>query len=372
MCKINGKKLEELRVQAGISKAELARELGVTGQTITNYENGKYAPSDENADKICMILKITKDDIEVHDVGYSFTNGESKTVQNVRQRKGFHRNMNPIELENWIESKRTENTEKRKTIIRSTLKNGSYTIGKKKFILIDPTFIHIPKWQRDTDMAKVEEIKQNFEEDKYEAIKVYLDDDGELYVADGAHRLVAIIMRNADLPEDERELILVEILSGNKFSAVITFLSQGSGRKNMSVGDTYRAGIKANVDEYIRFKNIFSDHNIQITAELEKLDNPIGKVTPSRNLLRLSKNKRDILEKSLDLIEELNWCGSDKNAFVLRTINTVIKLFAKYGYDETETKLMKNCKGATYYESKIFPIKSNSELYDMLATEIIK
>lgn len=191
MCKINGKKLEELRVQAGISKAELARELGVTGQTITNYENGKYAPSDENADKICMILKITKDDIEVHDVGYSFTNGESKTVQNVRQRKGFHRNMNPIELENWIESKRTENTEKRKTIIRSTLKNGSYTIGKKKFILIDPTFIHIPKWQRDTDMAKVEEIKQNFEEDKYEAIKVYLDDDGELYVADGAHRLVA-------------------------------------------------------------------------------------------------------------------------------------------------------------------------------------
>lgn len=41
MCKINGKKLEELRVQAGMTKAELAKMLGVSGQTITNYENGK-------------------------------------------------------------------------------------------------------------------------------------------------------------------------------------------------------------------------------------------------------------------------------------------------------------------------------------------
>ena len=67
MCKINGKKLEELRVQAGISKAELARELGVSGQTITNYENGKYAPCIFNHDmkKYCGEVITIKETIDV-------------------------------------------------------------------------------------------------------------------------------------------------------------------------------------------------------------------------------------------------------------------------------------------------------------------
>lgn len=372
MCKINGRKLGELRVKAGMSQRELAKLSGVSQNAIYNYENGKYNPSDATLEKICMVLKITKDDIEIHNVEYSFTSGESKTVNNLRKKLGSRRYVTPIELEKLISEKRTVSSEKEKTIVKNSIGKATMKVGNKRYILIDPTLIHIPDWQRDTDMAKVEEIRKNFDEDKLDPIKAYLNNDGYLDVADGAHRLTAIILMNMELPEADREYILVELLTCNKNSAVLTFLDQGTGRKPMSVGDTYRAGIKANIEDYIDFKYIFTSHNIQITTDLNKLDNPIGKVSPSRNLLRLSKNKREILENTLKLIEDLDWCGSGKNAFVLRTINTLIKLFSAYGYENTKEKLLTNCKGAVYYESKVFPIKSNAELYDMLAEEINK
>lgn len=45
MCKINGKKLGELRTKAGVSQKELAKELGMSVSTVQNYEYGKSEPS---------------------------------------------------------------------------------------------------------------------------------------------------------------------------------------------------------------------------------------------------------------------------------------------------------------------------------------
>lgn len=69
MCKINGVKLTEMREKAGMSQNALAKKLGVAESTISNYETGRSNPSEEKVDKICFILKIHKDDIEIHDVG---------------------------------------------------------------------------------------------------------------------------------------------------------------------------------------------------------------------------------------------------------------------------------------------------------------
>ena len=35
-------------------------------------------------------------------------------------------------------------------------------------------------------------------------------------------------------------------------------------------------------------------------------------------------------------------------------------------------KLLDNCKGAAFYESKVVPVKSNAELYDILSAVINK
>lgn len=80
--------------------------------------------------------------------------------------------------------------------------------------------IHILDWQRNTDMAAVQEIAQNFNEDKFDPIKVYIK-NGKLVVVDGAHRIVAFVI-------NRETKILVEILNCNEHEAILTFLSQQS------------------------------------------------------------------------------------------------------------------------------------------------
>ena len=140
----------------------------------------------------------------------------------------------------------------------------------------------------------------------------------------------------------------------------------------MTVNDMYRAGIKANVPEYVHFKELFEKHNIQISAENHLLDNPVGRITPSSAALRLTENNREMLESIICLIKQLHWSGSDKSAFILRNFQTIKKLYSNFGREKVNTKLLDHCKGAVYYESKIFPVKSNAEVYDILAEEIVK
>lgn len=364
MCKINGEKLSKLRRQAGMSTTEVAKQVGVSATAIKAYEENKYDPKDDVADKICIVLNISKEDIAIHDLGYSFLSQESRTVANLRKKEGFVRYITPKQMEKWIDNKRETDTEQEIKEVQNALKN-SFGIGLKKYILISPKMLHIPMWQRNTDMAKATEIAENFNEDKFDPIKAYVTTKGTLEVADGAHRAIAFILK-------EELKILVEILNCTENEAVFTFLGQQSGRKTMTISDTYRAGVRANIKEYVNFKELFEDYNIQITVEDNELNNPIGKVTPSKTILRLVASDREMLTKLIMLIKKLEWCGStSKNAFELRNFKVLKKLFAAYG-EKVEGKLLKYCSGAAFYENKVVPIKSNAELYDMLTKEINK
>lgn len=95
MCKINGRKLKEIREKKGYTLQEVANVCGVSYSTISKYENEINNPSDTTVDKICLLLKINKDDIKISDVGYSFTQGESKIAKAARQRKEFIRYSTP-------------------------------------------------------------------------------------------------------------------------------------------------------------------------------------------------------------------------------------------------------------------------------------
>lgn len=362
MCKINGKKLGELRAERGISQKKLAKEAGISQNAISGYENGVHEPSEDTLDKICLVLNIKRDEVEIHDVGFSFTHGESKTVAKLRKRKGFVKILTPEQTEAWMEGKRSKERNEEKEI--QIALNSSFGIGKKRYILIDPTMIHIPVWQRDTDMAKAMEIADNFDEDKFDPIKVYIDNNGKLKVADGAHRVIAFVL-NGEVK------ILVEVLGCSEHEATLTFLGQSSGRKAMSVSDMYRAGVKANIKEYIDFKDFCESHNIQITAESKLLENPLGIIRPSGEILRMVKNDREMLEKVVNLIKKVEWSGSDKNACTLRNFKVIKRLYSNFGED-VEKKMVKRCKGAAFYESKVAPVKSNAELFDVLSSEINK
>lgn len=56
-------KMKTARLQKGLSQAELAKNIGVSRQTINMIENGGYNPTVELCIKICRELGVTLNDL---------------------------------------------------------------------------------------------------------------------------------------------------------------------------------------------------------------------------------------------------------------------------------------------------------------------
>ena len=60
-------KLEEIRKQKGIKQEELADAMGVSRQTISSLENGRYNPSVILAIKLARYFSMNVDDIFIYE-----------------------------------------------------------------------------------------------------------------------------------------------------------------------------------------------------------------------------------------------------------------------------------------------------------------
>ena len=56
-------KLKKLRVEKGLSQAELGRLLGVTGQTVLNWENGIFEPRIKDLIAIADFFDVSVDEL---------------------------------------------------------------------------------------------------------------------------------------------------------------------------------------------------------------------------------------------------------------------------------------------------------------------
>lgn len=54
-------RLKELRLKKGLTQTELGEKVGVTKQTIINYEKGTTEPSFENLIKLADLLEVSLD-----------------------------------------------------------------------------------------------------------------------------------------------------------------------------------------------------------------------------------------------------------------------------------------------------------------------
>ncbi len=60
-------RIEEIRVKNGIKQDELGRMLGVSRQTISSLENGRYNPSIMLAYKIAKLFNMTIEEVFIFD-----------------------------------------------------------------------------------------------------------------------------------------------------------------------------------------------------------------------------------------------------------------------------------------------------------------
>jgi len=75
--KLLGKRIRELRKARKITQEQLAEKLGIGPANISYIENGKFAPSMENFEKMVEIFEI-----ELYEL-YKFTkNGTSEDIRN--------------------------------------------------------------------------------------------------------------------------------------------------------------------------------------------------------------------------------------------------------------------------------------------------
>ena len=60
-------RIEEIRKEKGIRQEEFAKALGVSRQTISSLENGRYNPSIVLAHKIARYFSLTIEDVFIFD-----------------------------------------------------------------------------------------------------------------------------------------------------------------------------------------------------------------------------------------------------------------------------------------------------------------
>lgn len=60
-------KIEEIRKEKGIRQDELAKKMGVSRQTISSLENGRYNPSIMLAYKIAKFFDMTIEEVFIFD-----------------------------------------------------------------------------------------------------------------------------------------------------------------------------------------------------------------------------------------------------------------------------------------------------------------
>lgn len=369
MCKINGKKLADIRTKNGISQAQFAKKVGISVGSVRNYEGGKTKDVNSKTVRLmAMVLNVTPEELDMEqDLGRDVMAGRRESAHHKfnsenRYMTPFHTQCLIIDMRNGNDSICEDEAK------RALERTQQITVGDKKYAVVKTISVNIPKWQRDTDREKCHEIAENYNENKYDPIKVYIY-NGKMYVADGAHRLVAYLMQ-------EKEWILVELMScENEKEAAVTFLTQSFGVRRMSQNDMWRAAIEANLVQYTTLRSLCMECKIQIKADLYKIDNPVGTLnTVSGTILKMAVKDPVLLKRIFEMIKRLNWNASDASPYKTYILSTLKNLYATYNgrEDELENLLMITCKGATYYEEKVCTTLTQCRLYDMISEDLEK
>ena len=369
MCKINGKKMMEMRISKGVSRQTLAKRVGVNVNTILNYENGKTKDANpKTVQLIATALETTVNTFEdTSALGSAVINGRRGSIKS--RFEADNRYMTPFMTQKYIKDLRNGDENIAETEAkRASVKANQQPYGNKVYTVVLAKAINIPKWQRNTDRVTCTEIAENYDENKYDPIKVYLL-NGKMYVADGAHRLIAYLLKGT-------EYILVELLScKTDEEAAKTFVEQSLGRKQMSPNDMWRAAIEIGLEQHKTLRKICMECKVQIKVDLYKIDNPVGTMNTVTNaVLKLAQSNPVLLKRILKMIEKLKWNGSEVSPYKKYIIKTFEALYRSYTGNENELEnlLMITCKGATYYEEKVCTTLTQCRLYDMISEDLEK
>ena len=110
-----GKQIRHLRTQLGMTQEELAGELNVTRQALSNWERDVNEPDLNMLKKICFLFGVNMDDIAVYQDmdGNECYGMDAYTVEKIEKREEAWENMSQAEQSAWYQKyqNRTEKSD---------------------------------------------------------------------------------------------------------------------------------------------------------------------------------------------------------------------------------------------------------------------
>lgn len=238
-------------------------------------------------------------------------------------------------------------------------------IGDKIQIVVNPIYIHIPKWQRKMNKVRAYNIGHSYNKYKWDVPKVLLYND-QLWVIDGQHRIFGAFKGGKDA-------VVVEIMECSMEEAVRLFMNQTKDRGRMYPIDIYNAALDINDPVATAIRDICHKHNVAVKGE-EIIDeeNTKGILTPITRAEAMVKN--GTFEIVMSLLDRLQWNGTKIGcykgaAYSAKPLRCLCTMYSDYrdNAKEMEDILVEKCHGAVWFKDN-----GNSKVSEMKFLDIMR
>lgn len=197
-----------------------------------------------------------------------------------------------------MNAKHNDNMESRKNALKTLM--GGIPVGNKVFVLVPVENLHIDESYQRTVQNHVRTIAEEWDDMKCDPLKINYREDGNLYVWDGQHRLVALKIMGIDYV-----LCVITVGLTQKQEAAL-FGCQGNGIKKPNPYDIYRANVCSGQEIDSAIKNMCDKYGLSVDKNNKKAGN-LTCLTLARKIFEKGYEDREYFEWVLDLLHKVKW-----------------------------------------------------------------
>ena len=197
-----------------------------------------------------------------------------------------------------MNAKHNDNMESRKNALKTLM--GGIPVGNKVFVLVPVEDLHIDESYQRTVQNHVRTIAEEWDDMKCDPLKINYREDGNLYVWDGQHRLVALKIMGIDYV-----LCVITVGLTQKQEAAL-FGCQGNGIKKPNPYDIYRANVCSGQEIDSAIKSMCDKYGLSVDKNNKKAGN-LTCLTLARKIFEKGYEDREYFEWVLDLLHKVKW-----------------------------------------------------------------